>query len=297
MTKWALAFKILRFSGLPLLVRELVQRRRVTILLFHDISRETAARTFDCLAARYHLLDLQTFIHKCKTHDRRLPPKSLILTFDDGHIGNYDLLPLLQEKKIPVTIFLCAGIVGTKRHFWFRHAAPRYTAFQLRKMPGAQRRRLLREIGFAEEAQQAQPEALTCRQIEEMKAWVDFQSHTLFHPCLPCCTLAQAREEISRSRERLRREYGLSINAISYPYGDYSDRDIELCRQAGYECGVTVDGGYNTVGTDLLRLRRLPVNDTDDMNELIVKASGVWEFFKRILGRSPEYGWTKEVEP
>ena len=131
MTKRALLFKILRFSGLPLLVRELIQRRRVTILLFHDISRETAARTFECLAARYHLLDLQTFIRKCKAHDRRLAPKSLILTFDDGHIRNYDLLPLLKEKRIPVTIFLCAGIIDTKRHFWFRHTAPRYRSAQL----------------------------------------------------------------------------------------------------------------------------------------------------------------------
>jgi peptidoglycan/xylan/chitin deacetylase (PgdA/CDA1 family) len=296
-TKWALVFKILRFSGLPLLVRELIQRRRVTILLFHDISRETAARTFDCLAARYHLLDLQTFIRKCKANDRHLPPKSLILTFDDGHIRNYDLLPLLKEKKVPVTIFLCAGIIDTKRHFWFRHAAPKYTAFQLRKVPSAQRRRLLREIGFMEEAEQAQPEALMRPQIEEMKAWVDFQSHTLFHPCLPCCGFAEAQEEICRSRDRLRQEYDLPINAISYPYGDYSDRDIELCRQAGYDCGVTVDGGFNTVRTDLLRLRRFPVNDTDDMNELIVKASGVWEFFKRALGKNHEYGWTREVEP
>ncbi len=297
MTKRALLFKILRFSGLPLLVRELIQRRRVTILLFHDISRETAARTFDCLAARYHLLDLQTFIRRCKAHDRRLAPKSLILTFDDGHIRNYDLLPLLKEKRIPVTIFLCAGIIDTKRHFWFRHTAPRYRSAQLCGVPSAQRRRLLQEMGFTQEMEHDRPQALTRRQIEEMKPWVDFQSHTLFHACLPRCSFAEARDEICGSGERLRQEYGLAVNAISYPHGDYSDRDLELCRQAGYDCGVTVDGGFNTVETDLLRLKRLPVNDTEDMNELIVKASGLWEFLKRTLGRNHEYGWTDEVEP
>jgi peptidoglycan/xylan/chitin deacetylase (PgdA/CDA1 family) len=296
-TTRALLFKILRFSGLPLLVRELIQRRRVTILLFHDISRETAARTFECLAARYHLLDLQTFIRQCKAKDRNLAPKSLILTFDDGHIRNYDLLPLLREKKIPVTIFLCAGIIDRKRHFWFRHTAPKYRSSQLRRVPSAQRRRLLQEMGFTQESEHDQPQALTRRQIEEMKSWVDFQSHTLFHPCLPRCSFSEAREEICRSGQLLRREYGLEVNAISYPHGDYSDRDIELCRQAGYDCGLTVDCGFNTVQTDLLRLRRLPVNDTDDMNELIVKASGLWEFLKRTLGKDHEYGWTDEVEP
>jgi peptidoglycan/xylan/chitin deacetylase (PgdA/CDA1 family) len=296
-TKKTLLFKILRFSGLPLLVRELIQRRRVTILLFHDISKETAARTFECLAARYHLLDLQTFIRQCKAHDPRLSPKSLIVTFDDGHIRNHDLLPLFREKKIPVTIFLCAGIIATKRHFWFRHTAPKYRTSQLRRVPSGQRRRLLEGVGFTQETEHDQGQALTRRQIEEMKPWVDFQSHTLFHPCLPRCSFAEAQDEICRSGQLLRREYGLEVNAISYPHGDYSDRDIELCRQAGYECGLTVDCGFNTIRTDLLRLRRLPVNDADDMNELIVKASGVWEFLKRALGKNHEYGWTDEVEP
>ena len=297
MRKRALLFKILRFSGLPLLFRELIQRRRVTILLFHDISRETAARTFACLAARYRLLDLQTFIRKCKTNDHDLAPKSLILTFDDGHIRNYDLLPLLQEKQIPVTIFLCAGLIDTRRHFWFRHSTAEHRTSQLRRLPSVQRRRLLQEMGFTQETEHAQPQALTRRQIEEMKPWVDFQSHTLFHPCLPRCGFAEAQQEIAHSGQLLRRKYGLQINAISYPHGDYSERDIELCRQAGYDCGLTVDGGFNTVATDLWRLRRLPVNDTDDMNELIVKASGLWEFLKRALGKDHEYGWTDEVEP
>jgi peptidoglycan/xylan/chitin deacetylase (PgdA/CDA1 family) len=348
----ALLFKILRFSGLPLLFRELMQRRRVTILLFHDISRATAEKTFDCLSKRYHLLDLQTFIRACQATaaeapeplprirdafrpprpeakaekseecptalslllfplfflllpksmlrtlppSRSLPPKSLIVTFDDGHIGNYDLLPVLQAKKIPVTIFLCAGIVGTRRHFWFQHKPPNHRSFSLRRMPHQERLRILAKAGFTHETEYETPHVLTRNQIQEMKPWVDFQSHTLFHPCLPRCSAAEARDEILRSREVLRREYGLEVNTISYPHGDYSERDIELCRQAGYECGMTVDCGFNTVDSDLLRLKRLPVNDTDDMNELIVKASGLWEFVKAALGRNREFGWTDQVE-
>jgi len=290
-------FKILRFSGLPFLLRELIQRRRVTILLFHDISQETAQRTFDCLSKRYHLLDLQTFIRTCKNGHTRLPPKSLILTFDDGYIKNHDLLPVLRERRIPVTIFLCAGLIDTKRHFWFKHKPSNYHCSQLRKMPSVERRRFLAAAGFTPEAEYDEPHALTRSQIEEMKPWVDFQSHTLFHPCLPRCRSSEAWHEIARPRDVLRQKCGLHVNAISYPHGDYSERDIELCRRAGYECGMTVDFGFNTVNSDLWRLKRLPVNDTDDMNELIVKASGLWEFFKTVLGWNREFGWTDEVEP
>jgi len=293
----ALLFKILRFSGLPFLFREILQRRRVTILLFHDISRDTAAQTFDVLSARYHLLDLQTFVRKCQSGDNHLPPKSLIVTFDDGYIRNYDFLPVLKARKIPVTIFLCAGIIDTKRHFWFKHKIPTHRSSELRRMPSTERLRLLRQTGFTYEREYSQPHALTRSQIEEMKPWVDFQSHTLFHPCLPRCGSAEAQREISRSREVLSRAYGLRVNAISYPHGDYSERDIELCRRAGYECGITVDCGFNTIETDCFRLKRLPVNDTSDMNELIVKASGLWELLKTVLGGHRQFGWTDKVEP
>lgn len=291
-------FKILRLSGLPLLFRELIQRRRVTILLFHDISRETAAQTFGYLAAKYHLLSLQTFLRAGRDIPRGpLPPKSLIVTFDDGCRRNYELLPLLRDKKIPVTVFLCAGIVATKRHFWFKHKPALHHSFELLKLPDRQRVRLLEAGGFTREREYDQPQALTQAQLEEMKPWVDFQSHTLFHPCLPRCSESQAREEIVGSRDLLRRQYGLEINALSYPHGNYSDRDIKLCQQAGYDCGLTVDPGFNTRQTDRFRLRRLPVNDTDDLNELIVKASGLWEFLRMLLRRKREYGWTDQVEP
>jgi peptidoglycan/xylan/chitin deacetylase (PgdA/CDA1 family) len=164
-------------------------------------------------------------------------------------------------------------------------------------MANAERLRLLQTAGCTRQMEHAQPHALTRRQIEEMKPWVDFQSHTLFHPCLPRCSRAEAQEEIASSRDQLRRQYGVEANAISYPHGDYSDRDIELCRQAGYDCGITVDFGFNTVKTDRFRLKRLSVNDTNDLNELIVKASGLWDFVKMLLGRNPGFGWTKEVEP
>ena len=84
---------------------------------------------------------------------RSLPPKSLIVTFDDGHIGNYDLLPVLRAKKIPVTIFLCAGIIDTKRHFWFKHKPPSHRSSSLRQMPTASGWRLLEKTGFTQETE------------------------------------------------------------------------------------------------------------------------------------------------
>ena len=84
--------------------------------------------------------------------------------------------------------------------------------------------------------------------------------------------------------------------AIAYPNGDYSERDIELVKSAGYRCGVTVDYGFNTVKTDLFRLKRLSVNDTGNIDELAVKASGVWAFIKTRNGRKQGYGWNAKAQ-
>ncbi len=98
------------------------------------------------------------------------------------------------------------------------------------------------------------------------------------------------------AKQMLETEYKLPINAIAYPNGDYSDRDIAISKEAGYTCGITVDFGYNTIHTDLFRLKRLSVNDTGNLDELAVKASGVWAFFKTRNGRKQGFGWQERTE-
>ena len=41
-----LIFKVLRFSGLPFIFREFIQKNKVTILMFHDISKASGRKNF-----------------------------------------------------------------------------------------------------------------------------------------------------------------------------------------------------------------------------------------------------------
>ena len=124
-----------------------------------------------------------------------------------------------------------------------------------------------------------------------MKKIINFQSHTIFHPILPHCDDAEAFHEIVEAKKVLENDFKLNINAISYPNGDYSKRDINICRENGYELAVTVDYGYNSIASDRYRLKRISVNDTSDINELIIKSSGVWAFFKTLNGIKQEHGY------
>lgn len=269
---------------MPVLFRELVQRNKVTILVFHDIDEQTADQAFAYFSKHYNVIGLKDFLDARK-HGQPLPPKALILTFDDGHIRNYELLSAFKKYGTPVTIFLCAGIVGTNRHYWFKAKKNSYRTADLKKLPNHERLDVLENMGFQQEKEFDKPQALTYEQISEMKRFVNFQAHTLFHPILPKCQDAKAEEEILQSKSVLEKKFNLKVNAIAYPNGDYSWRDIELAKRAGYECGLTVDFGFNTTETDPFRLKRLSVNDTTKMDELIVKATGVWGFFKTLGGK------------
>ncbi|MCS6929967.1 MAG: polysaccharide deacetylase family protein [Saprospiraceae bacterium] len=294
-------FKCLRYSGLPWVLRHTVQRRRVTLVMFHDIAPANAERVFSFLKRAYNVISLEDYLNARRANGcRQLPSRALIITLDDGHARNRELLPLVQKLNLPITIFLCAGIVGTRRHFWFKYRHPGIDIAALKRMPNAQRIEVLAAAGFDPLREWEQPQALSQQDINQMRPWVNFQSHTLTHPCLPQCTHEEAWKEISGSRYLLEREYGLHINALAFPNGDYSARDLALVRQAGYECAITVDFGYNTLKTDPYRLRRLSIDDSDNEDAVCVKASGLWTFLLALVGKrrwkSPYYCASKQSE-
>ena len=153
----------------------------------------------------------------------------------------------------------------------------------------------LSSIGFDIEKEYEQPQALQKEQIEQMKPFVNFQAHTLYHPILPMCDYAEAEKEILQSKQVLEQKFGLDITTIAYPNGDYSTRDIALAKEAGYRCGVTVDFGLNNPHSDLFRLKRISISDTANIDELCVKASGLWGFFKTRNGRKQNFGFRNET--
>ena len=283
-------YKSLRYSGVAWLWREIVQRRKVTFLLFHDMDVADAERSFTYLKKHYHIIGLSDYLEAVRL-GVKLPPKSVVITFDDGHVSNYQMLPVIQRLQIPVTIFLCSSIVGTHRHFWFRHSEEmKYQVEALKQLTNQQRLEALKQFGFEQQQEYADTQALSKEQIAEMKDVVDFQSHTCYHPILPQCDNEEAQWEIAESKQQLECNYGLEISALSYPNGDYSLRDIQMAKEAGYSCGVTVDSGYNDFHTDLFRIKRFSVNDAKTITELMVKASGCYALMKHKLHK-PSYGF------
>lgn len=230
------------------------------------------------LARRYRIVPLAQLVDAIRRRDwSAMPSKSLVVTFDDGHRGNYDLLPIFRKYAVRPTIYLVSRVVATHRHFWFRDLTLAETG-RLKRKPNHRRLALLdEEYGFNQtrEYPAEERQALSAAEIKEMAPWVDFQAHTCFHPILPGCTDEECRWEVETCRRDLEQLLGHSVEHFSYPNGDHGEREIALAREAGFQSARTVDVGWNDLRTDPFRLRITGVTDDASINMLAAQLTGL----------------------
>jgi peptidoglycan/xylan/chitin deacetylase (PgdA/CDA1 family) len=72
----------------------------------------------------------------------------------------------------------------------------------------------------------------------------ELASHTINHQDLTTLDAAGLKEELSGSRQLLRREYGVAVNDFCYPAGQFDSTVIEAVKQAGYVTATTEISGY-----------------------------------------------------
>ncbi len=273
----AIVFACLRYSGVAFLLRHTAQRRWGTVLGYHDPDPETFERHLAVLTRLYSVVPLETLLSARRTGDlRRLPRRALAITLDDGWAGNRALLPSLERWEVRVTVFLSTAIVGTRRHYWWTHVTDKSEQERFKGLGNQERLAALAGVGFAVETEYPDRQALSIDEIDELMPFADFQAHARTHPILPRCSDDQARWEIEGSAEDIGTITGDRAQVFAYPNGDFSDRDADLVKQAGYDCAFSIDPGYFREGDDPYRLSRVYMDDAADINELVVRASGAY---------------------
>lgn len=265
----------------------LCQRRKLSILCYHDPDPALFARQVAALKAHFNIIALRDYAkaHANNTVDQ-LPKYPLVITIDDGHVRNFQLLEVIAREKVPVTIFLTSGVVGTNRHFWWTGVDSEDELDPLKSAPYAGMDLHLANLGGVREAAYPTRQALSEQEIRTMAPFVDFQGHTRFHPVLPLCSMAEAKDEIAGCKKELEDRFAFDIYAFSYPHGRYGAREIALAKQAGYACAVTVEEGLNNVRANPFQLKRMYILDDAGPLEVVVKASGLWTALRRLCGRS-----------
>jgi len=160
--------------------------------------------------------------------EKAIPPKSAIITFDDGWKSQHEVAwPILKKFNYPVTLFIYTE--GIKPgHF-------------------------------------SGGESMSWEQLAEMRdAGVDIQGHTATHSDLrkPYDKVAKKKmspeeyeqwldKEINGSKQMIEQKLGVKVNCFAVPYGFHNAHIEEVVMKAGYEALFTVYGQPVTMHTPL----------------------------------------------
>ncbi len=285
---------IFRFLDMNFFIREFFFRNKVTIIVYHNPSPKFLEKHLKYMSNYYNFIPLERLVNAIYDKDWSvIPQKSLVITFDDGYRDNYKLLGIFRVYNIHPTIYLCSHIINTKRKFWWNTGIQDYR--KLKKYNNNKRLRILKNSTDYELAKEyPNRQALNLKEIREMAPFVDFQSHTKFHPVLTCCKNKESREEIEVSKNYLESLLNKSIKHFSYPNGDYTDREIKFLKKFGYKSGRTEDIGWNDIKTDPFKLKAMTIEDDASLNVFCAQISGFFGYIRylragRFKGIRPKY--------
>ena len=233
-------------------------------------------------------------------HQKPLPAGSVWVTFDDGWKDNlHNVLPVLEEYKIPVTIFIPTGEIE-RGGFWFCQAIAhkdklpatyREHPFEsLLAVPNARRMELTRDLYPATSAEYI----LNIEELVKLAKHplVTLGSHTVNHVVTVHCTETELDEELGKSKEMLEHWTGTPVTSFAYPNGDHDGREAPCLRKYGYQLAATIEEGLIDAQSGPLFLPRNCVLDDGSFAENLCHMLGVWTPFinglKRLAGKAPQ---------
>lgn len=168
----------------------------------------------------YQTIQLRDLVKYFET-GAQLPPKPIILTFDDGYADHYtNVFPTLKDFGFTGTFFII-------------------TQF----------------------ADQGAKGYMTWQQIQELAAnGMEIGTHTIDHRAnLAGLSLKTQWRTIQPARDTLQKYVPNLLPVFAYPAGSYDHNTLDLLRELGYATAVTTKQGVVQQSTQPLELKRLRV--------------------------------------
>jgi peptidoglycan/xylan/chitin deacetylase (PgdA/CDA1 family) len=201
--------------------------REVAVLMYHSISEgsgptcirpEVFRRQMECLeGSGYRVVSLRE-LGEWTRGERELPPRSAVLTFDDGFLDFATAaFPEIQRRGWPATVFLPVGHLGETDRWESRR-------------PGAPARRLMDWSTVADLA----------------AAGVDFGAHGVTHRDLTRLRGAELAHEVLRPKQMIEERLARPVASFAAPFGRTAPAVDDLVRQHYRQA----------VGTELARAHR-----------------------------------------
>jgi len=188
--------------------------------------------------------------------DGNLPPRSVVITFDDGYASTLRAAPILAEHGYPGTVFVVTSFVD---------------AGEPLAWPGIEQ--------WLQQATRDELVPLTWSELESLVAagW-EVGSHTNTHPLLTKASDVRLEAELAKSRAAIVRRIG-TCTSLAYPYGLADDRVATAARCAGYDVACMLTFAHFV--DEPLRRPRVGMGPSDTGVRLIAQMSGVGQFARR----------------
>jgi peptidoglycan/xylan/chitin deacetylase (PgdA/CDA1 family) len=173
----------------------------------------------------YTVIPLRTLVDYLQGNGPAPPLKSVVITADDAHKTVYsDMLPLVRQYGIPVTLFIYPSAIS--------NASYAMTWQQLQE---------LKETGL-----------------------FDMQSHTFWHPNfnkekkkLPPGDYQKLVEtQLNKSKASLERRFGNPVNLLAWPFGIYNDELEKNAEKSGYVAAFSIDRRHANKSEKIMALPR-----------------------------------------
>lgn len=237
----------------------------ITAIYFHNPSRKLFARCLSWLTRNGYTPITADDLAEFLQNKREFPKGAVWISLDDGYREwRHDLLPVIREYKMPVTLFIPTGIVeGAGTFPWV--PKPRSLAKRTR-------------------------EALTVGDLKEVAACpeVCVGGHTVSHSPTIHCTDEKLRVEIEGCKQSIEAWTGKPVHSFAYPEGRYDGREKQVLKEFSYAIAATTQPVFVERGTDPLLVPRFCVPDKVTFPEAVCNMVGIWHPFltpiKEFLG-------------
>jgi len=217
---------------------------RVPILVYHRFDPTASGPTtittrdfeshLNYLAENgYRVIRLRELVDFLLGHAPAPPPRSVVMTVDDGHRSVYtEMLPLVQKARIPVTLFIYPSAIS--------HASYALTWTQLRELNAS--------------------------------GLVDVQSHTYWHPNFkierrrldPRKYQEFVTFQLTQSKLTLERMLGCRVDLLAWPFGIFDDELIQMAAHSGYVAAFTIERREVRESDSIMALPRFLIEDSMD---------------------------------
>ena len=289
-------------------VAERLGRRRLAVLAYHKIDEPSMFKQHLEYIERHLCAVSLDDVVRART-GAELPPRSVLITFDDGDRSVLDVaLPLLVARGLPAVAFVVPGLLDSERPHWWVEVdalvragasapggggrAPDDVVRRMKVLPDGRREAELKQLrgGVSEPVRQRQLRRSELTQLEA--CGIEVGNHTLTHRYLSRCSDRVVEVEVRQAHRVLEDTLGHAPRAFAYPDRDRDPRALPVMHQLEYQAAFLFNHRLNRLPlADPFAISRVRVSSLTSINRFRTIVNGVHPAVhgirSRIMGRDP----------